>query len=210
MKKKHFELLEPKIELNNITFFYQLPRIFSLPKCVLLETFLSICGNLSKSEKDFISALKVIKSFENENITNLIYEHFKQKANVNINSVSFIYHFASKLNYTELAAQSLRYIERCFTMVVETNSFLGLDYESVGKILDSSELWISSEIEVFNAADRWLSHNIKERSKFAKELLMKVRLPLLSQHALRRILNKSSVFSKNPKCVALLRKVLIL
>ena len=93
-------------------------------------------------------------------------------------------------------------------MVLESNNFLELDYSLVGKILASSELNIDTENEVFKAADKWLSRNIEERSKFAKSLLLKVRLSLLPDHALRHIINKPSSFSENEDCVTILKQVL--
>ena len=93
-------------------------------------------------------------------------------------------------------------------MVVNSKSFLELDYETLEKILDSSDLYVSSEFEVLNAAGNWLNHNIDERSKFARKLLMKVRLPLLSEAALKFILNKHTSFSKNSECDAILKQVL--
>ena len=61
---------------------------------------------------------------------------------------------------------------------------------------------------MFKAADNWLNYNILERSKFAKELLFTVRLPLLSDHALKYIINKHSSFSKNEDCIPILKDVL--
>ena len=70
-------------------------------------------------------------------------------------------------------------------MVGDTQNFLELDYFLVAKILASSDLVITSEVEVYNAADRWLKYKIEERRKFAKHLLLKVRLPLLSDNTLQ-------------------------
>ena len=85
----------------------------------------------------------------------------------------------------------LRYTERCFPIVIETKNFFHLDFNLVVKILASSELNIHSEVEVLNAAINWLKHNIEERNKYAKQLLLKVRLPLLSEHALKYVLDKN-------------------
>ena len=51
-------------------------------------------------------------------------------------------------------------------------------------MLSSSDLNIDSELQVFNAFHSWLCHDITERRKYAKELLSKVCLPLLSTSAL--------------------------
>ena len=98
-------------------------------------------------------------------------------------------------------------MERCFTMLVDTDNFLELDYNLVAKILESSKLFITSEVEVYNAADRWLSYNIKDRSKFAKRLLLKVRLHLLSEHALKNLLNEYSLFAVIDECISIVKTI---
>ena len=94
-------------------------------------------------------------------------------------------------------------------MVVETQNFLHLNFKLVEKILASSELNIHSEVEVFNAAITWLKHNSEERSKYAKQLLLKVRIPLLSEHALEYVLSKVLFFSEKNNCVNMLETVLV-
>ena len=49
--------------------------------------------------------------------------------------------------------------------MAETKNFLELDIESVKKVLLSSDLHITSEIEVFNAADAWIRYKLNERKK---------------------------------------------
>ena len=91
IKKKTLELIEPKMEVNNLTIFYQLASFFHLPKSAILKLFLSISGSLSLEEKDFISELKMDTNFKNKDIYSITHEHLTNKTNININSVSFIY-----------------------------------------------------------------------------------------------------------------------
>ena len=76
------------------------------------------------------------------------------------------------------------------------------------KILSSSELFVTSELEVFNAADKWLNYNIEERIKFAEQLLSKIRLSLLPEVSLKDALNKWSSFSALEKNNESLNEVL--
>ena len=89
-------------------------------------------------------------------------------------------------------------------MLVETEDFIELDFSSISEILASSNLQIDSEVEVYNAANKWLSFKTEERSKFAKQLLIKVRLNLLSDQTLKYLLNESSCFSTYDECVKVL------
>ena len=74
-----------------------------------------------------------------------------------------------------------------------------LDFSIVAKILDSCELNIHSEVEIFNAVIAWLKHNSVQRIKYAKQLLLRVRISLLSEHASKHILDKTSSFTENRK-----------
>ena len=76
------------------------------------------------------------------------------------------------------------------------------------KILKNSELLITSELEVYEAAEKWLRCDIKERKKFAKDLLLATRLPLLSKLTLKKLLKKSSIFTKLDDCNKVLKEIL--
>ena len=94
-------------------------------------------------------------------------------------------------------------------MIVETESFLGLDINTVFKILASSSLQIDSEVEVYNAANKWLNHNIEKRGNFARKLLLKVRLSFLSDHCLNYLQKESSCFSENLVFLEVLKNKLV-
>ena len=83
-----------------------------------------------------------------------------------------------------------------------------MEFSDLLKILKSSGLLITSELEVYKAAEKWLGCNIKERQKNAKDLLLAVRLPLLSDFTLKKLLNESSTFTELDECNKLLREIL--
>ena len=185
---------------------YKIYKFFLYIKSLNNNYLLHISGKMILEDVDFPSTLKYNKLTLNEDVQIKISNHFQHKICLK-NVISFL-QLAKVFNLTGLSKTVLRYIESCFTMVVESNKFLELDYNIVVKVLLSSELNIDTEIEVFQAAEKWLSYNIKERGKFAKSLLLKVRLPLLSDHSLNYIINKPSSFSRNPDCVTILKDVL--
>ena len=127
------------------------------------------------------------KGVKNEKI-----KHIDDK--VTIRNISIFYNLANLYNFSSLAETTLNYIQRCYTMVVKTQSFLELSFKQVAKIFSSSELNIHSEIEVFNAAINWLKHKNEERSKYAKQLLLTVRFHLFSDCELNCVLNNTSSF----------------
>ena len=115
---------------------------------------------------------------------------------INVENATTFYKLA-KLYKISIVKLSLSYIDRCFTMVVKSQNFLELDYKTVTKILKSCKLSVQTELEVFRSANNWLKYNTKKRNKFAKKLLLTVRLPRLSDHALKYISNTASSFTEN-------------
>ena len=85
--------------------------------------------------------------------------------------------------------------------------FLELNINNVRKIFSSSELNIDSELQVFNASDSWLSHDINERSKYTNDLLSMIRFPLLSIPALKQVLNRVSL--KYHECANTIEAILV-
>ena len=110
-------------------------------------------------------------------------------------------------NLSSVAQKALKVIERCYTNVIETENFLQLDVNLVKKIFFSSELNITSELEVFTAANDWINFKVNKRKKYAKALLLAVRLPLLSDPALNHLLGYS--ICNNDECRSLVRSVLL-
>ena len=127
---------------------------------------------------------------------------------MNLSNVLTVYKMSKVFNLPTPARQSLSYIESCFTILADTQNFLELDYKLVANILASSELHIDSEVEIFNSAYEWIKHNFNERERFVKRLLLKVRLILLSDQALRNILSDESPFTAVQDCVEIINKVL--
>ena len=157
-------------------------------------------------ENEIVFALKMKMLLLKEDTCTKICQIIKSK--IALDSV-FTYYTLAKLFKLETVYElSIRKIERCFSMVVEIKTFLHLDFSFVAKILESSELNIHTEIEIFNAVITWLKHNIEERSKYAKQLLLKVRLPLLSEHALKYIIDKILSFSNKNECMSVLKEVI--
>ena len=111
-------------------------------------------------------------------------------SNVDVNNCLVFYYLSNVFNNSDSSEVSAGLIERCFPMVAETNNFQELDFITLKKILSSSGLNIDSELQVFNAVDSWLCHDITRRRKYGKQLFSKVRLSLLSAAALKQMLNK--------------------
>ena len=150
--------------------------------------------------------MKFSKLTLTENLNFKACRTIKEKRQIN-NAASF-YQIASLFNLLGLCKATYNYLERCFTSVVTTENFLESDYTSISKILASSGLLITSEIEVFDSVHIWLNYNIDRRSKHAKNLLPKVRFNLLSDDTIELSLNKSTLFTKTGKLITINKQVL--
>ena len=93
----------------------------------------------------------------------------------------------------------LKYIERWFTTIVKKKKQVELSFDLVKEIFSSSQLNVSSEVEVLKAADAWLKYDIDKRFKFAIKLIKTIRLPLIPVADLKKLLQDSS-FSRCPEC----------
>ena len=211
-----------KLEEDNFVYFVKLNKIL-LNKNNIKEMF-ELFNNKHSS------FYHLLKYFKLEYFTSVVYSYLERyffkdtsfhtcfieerniheylKGRITVKNVAFFYNLAKLYNLPNLAEETFSRIERCFAMVIETNNFLELDYTLVAKVFDTSDLHTTSEREVYNAADKWLMHNTKERCQFSKKLLLKVRLPLLSDRTLKYLLNESSSFTNNHKCIATIKEVL--
>ena len=142
---------------------------------------------------------------KNKNLEKDICNFFEE--NKTWKNLTLYFKIANVFNLASVAQANLKVIERCYTRVIETENFLQLDVDLVKKILFSSELHITSELEVFTAANDWISFNLDKRTKFSKSLLMTVRFPLLSEPALKHLLGYS--ICKNDECRTLVKSMLM-
>ena len=108
---------------------------------------------------------------------------------VNLTNVLVVFASSQIFNSIGLCRQSTLLIHRCFPSVADSLDFLKLDFKFLVKILCSSELSVDSEMQVYTAAKRWLDHAIIERSKYAADVLKRIRLSLLPSSYLKHILD---------------------
>ena len=102
----------------------------------------------------------------------------------------------------------LKHIQRWFCLLAENKQLLNLSFNSIKNVLSNSGLKLSSEIEVYNAAERWIKHDPNERIKFAVKLIKLVRLPLLSSAGLNLLLKTENSFTKCPESKEYLKRVI--
>ena len=143
-----------------------------------------------------VNSILISEEFKSESLMQI-----RQKVNF-INAITF-YQVTKLFSFKKFAKLCFRYVERFFTILYESDNFLQLDYNLVKKILSSSELLVDSELDVINAAGTWLSYDFENRSKYGYNILSKVRLNLLSDHAIQALLNGEMSLGKNSGLISL-------
>ena len=138
-----------------------------------------------------MTSIKESKVLFSEDIGQEFYNCFEDK--IKSKNAAALYCFSRLFNSSILSKPTLQFIERCFLTVVDSMSFLQLDFNCISKILSSSHLNIDSELEIFNAIISWLDNN-KKRNMYAKRLILNIRLSLLSVPALSLISEKISFY----------------
>ena len=129
------------------------------------------------------SFLKLNRIILDGNIENAVENCIKDKTL--LKNVATYYRMFNVFKLLSLTGLAATYIRRwCTTVWTGTNNLLELDFISLKKILLSSELHITSEFQVFNAAVVWINHEFYKRKKHARDLLMTVPTHLLSENAL--------------------------
>ena len=103
---------------------------------------------------------------------------------------------------------ALIYMDSWFLNIAETYNFLQLEVNLLEDILSRSNLLVTTEIEVYQAADKWINYNLTERQKSSKRLLHKIRLTLLGEKTLKSIITKKSCFRKNKDSLAVINNIL--
>ena len=173
---------------------------------LLILILQTLSGNTALKYKELFPVLEACVLLLDENTEKKISNHIKRK--INVQNATTYFNLAKNFKLFSLSQLSLDYIERCFTMVVDSHNFLELDDTLVAKILSSSKLNTDTELEVLYSAVIWLNHNVKERTKFVTKVLLKVRLPLISDHTLKYLFSKTSSFSSTDDRVAMLNEIL--
>ena len=131
-------------------------------------------GYVDLNEKNILLILKTASQLLLKDFEKYCFENYIKKPN--LNNFYLIYE-SSK---TFMRKEMFHYAEKAFEFFVQNEYFCKMDLSFVTKLLSSSQLNLSNEIQVFKAANSWLKYSFNERSKHASYILSKVRLSLLS------------------------------
>ena len=127
---------------------------------------------------------------------------------VDHNNVCFHFETSKCFYQIDLHKSTFKCIQRWLCLLIDNNKHLDMSYDFIKKVLSFSELDTTSEIELINFVDSWVNHDTTQRSKFAMSLLRNVRLSLLSNAALYKLLADDNSFSKRSDCKNYIEKTI--
>ncbi|XP_066998261.1 actin-binding protein IPP [Anabrus simplex] len=108
------------------------------------------------------------------------------KQELHLTNAIGIYRFAEGHNCESLATFALDFIHGHFPDVCKEEEFFELPKDQLIQFLSSEQLRVDTEFQVFQAAMRWIMHDVTQRRQFVFEILAYVRLPLLATCLLDR------------------------
>ena len=112
--------------------------------------------------------------------------------------------FAKTHSSSELLGAATAYFREHFLDTIENDEYLNLSAEDLSSLLDSANLNVNTEEDVYNAVQMWLLHSPEERKESLSLLLGSVRLPLLSASFLTQNIESNPYVRKSLACRDLL------
>ena len=150
------------------------------------------------TNKDIKQFLKISKLFGSNKLSKPLKPVLKKK--LDPKNVCFFYQVMKNNSRKDTYILISNYLQKYFVLVTENNYHMEFNFDFIKAVISCPKLKITSEIEVFNAAEAWVVYDIEERSRFALELLKGVCLPLLSLSALKSLIDRDSGFTKCSDC----------
>ena len=119
---------------------------------------------------------------------------------LNLKNYLFYYKVCKLYHLKNLTNYCCNYLLQQYILNENKTSFYKLQFEDVCLIFSCSELQVSSELELFNAAVDWINYKPKERTKHMNTFLNLIRLPLLSNRILTDVVKSHKLCCKNISC----------
>ncbi|XP_068726664.1 actin-binding protein IPP-like [Montipora capricornis] len=143
-------------------------------------------GNVDVNETNVQQLLPASKMLQVEDIEVLCCDFLKHELDAS-NCVG-IYQFADAHSCSTLSKSALNFIHRNFVEVSNQEEFLQLTKTVLLQLLESEELKIESEEQVFRGAMRWVLFDLSRGREALGKILERIRLPLISPKFLENYL----------------------
>ena len=143
---------------------------------------------------------------ECEKAKDIISNYIFQK--LNLKNYLFYYKLTKLYHMESLRKFLCNMILQHYLVKEDLNSLYELKIQEFSELLSYSELRISSELELFNAAVDWINYKPKERSEHMNGLLKLIRLPLLSDKILTDVIKAHKLCKHCINCKSTIKKAI--
>ena len=143
-------------------------------------------GEVQVNEENVQQLLPASKMLQVEDVETICCDFLKHQLD-SANCVG-IYLFSDAHSCSLLSKSALDYIHRNFVEVSKQEEFLQLSKSTLLHLLESEELKIESEEQVFEAAMSWVLHDLPRGRESLGQILERIRLPLISPKFFERYL----------------------
>ncbi|XP_078079007.1 kelch-like protein 24 [Mustelus asterias] len=114
--------------------------------------------------------------------------------------------FANHFSIQALSEKSRRFLLEHFSDVIQHEEFLQLSKDDLCDLLSSDLLAVTKEETVFEAVMHWVHHEVSNRSHVLKELLERVRIPLLNPIYFVEKVETDELILSSKECLPLLQE----
>ena len=108
--------------------------------------------------------------------------------------------FADTHSCVDLEEAADRYAQQHYLEVLDSTEFSELSCEDLAKLLESEDLNVQSEEQVFESVMKWVRHDIDNRKQLLPKVLKHVRLPLLERSYLVSKVGLEPLIRHNEEC----------
>ncbi|XP_034971623.2 kelch repeat and BTB domain-containing protein 3 isoform X1 [Zootoca vivipara] len=109
---------------------------------------------------------------------------------------------------TQLFDHTLEYAQHHFSLLLQSNDFLEMNFEILLKCIEADELNVPDEESVLKAAFWWTKHNLETRQKHLPHLMKKIRLHQLSEEKLQEVLHSEGQLLESTGCLVIINEAI--
>ena len=158
------------------------------------------------NDKNLIQLLDAANYLECEKAKTTISYYIFRK--LNLKNYLFYFKISKLYNLKRLTNYLCNYLLQQYILNEDKNSFFQLNFEEICLIFSCSELQISSELELFNAAVDWINYKPNERTKHMNTVLKLIRLPLIPKSILTHVVRDHKLCRNDKNCKQTIKKAI--
>ncbi|XP_022692145.1 kelch-like protein 10 [Varroa jacobsoni] len=126
--------------------------------------------------------------------------HRFMKENSQGPNVISLWRLATLYMMNEVANKLHHRILEDFEQLAEADEVLDMTLEEFSGFVNHDQLNISDEAKLWSICLRWIEHDLKDRQRHLFPLLKAIRVYLLEENQLRKMLTSSSLLTEDPQC----------